>query len=93
MLSTAAFLMKSLKADGLMSWKWCLDGTYRMAFQSWFIAVPAQLLRMADGSSRSELKKAMYPHYIPTQKYRDLMANLISNSQALVAEIFVLEEG
>lgn len=41
----------------------------------------------------SELKKAMHPHYIPTQKYRDLMANLISNSQALVAEIFVLEEG
>lgn len=47
-LATSALLMKSLKADGLMSWKWCLNGTYWMGLQSWFITVPVQLLWMAD---------------------------------------------
>lgn len=42
----------------------------------------------------SEFKRVMHPFvYIRAQKYRNLIANFILNSQALVAEIFALEEG
>lgn len=66
----------------------CLDDAW-MGLQSWFIAVPVQLLWMAAVSWGFGTQKG---HYIPTQKYRNLMANFILNSQALVAEIFALEE-
>lgn len=41
----------------------------------------------------SEFKRVMHQQYIHVQKYRNLMTNFILNSQALVTDIFTLEEG
>lgn len=87
-LATPALLMKSLQADSLTCGKWCLNEAYWMGLQTWFTAVPVQLLWMAAASWWFRVQKGHAPPLQTHTKIQKPDGKFSLNSQALFAEIF-----
>lgn len=91
MLATPAFLMKSLQADALTFWKWCLNETCWMGLQRWFKAVRVHLLWLAAASWWFWVQKGHMPPLL-THKNTQTWWQILAKFTSSIHRIFLFQK-